>query len=227
MHPFEIPADVQARVTARRGRPFAFERIVPPRTALVVIDLQNAFLSPGSAGEVPMARAIVPTVNRLAAAARRRGGCVVWVQMQADAGRADGGWPVFFGELFSPQVSRAYICGLHPGSEGHRLWPELEVHATDLRAAKDRFSAFLPGACDLGPRLRDRGVDTLLIAGTLTSVCCESSARDAAMLGFRVIMVSDANASRTDEDHRASLIALYQSFADVRSSAEVLDLLRE
>jgi ureidoacrylate peracid hydrolase len=55
-----------------------------------------------------------------------------------------------------------------------------------------------PPSSDIDAQLRSRGIDTLLIAGTATNVCCESTARDAMMLDYRVIMLSDANA--TDEE---------------------------
>ncbi len=73
--------------------------------------------------------------------------------------------------------------------------------------------------------MKDRRIDTVLITGTVTNVCCESSARDASTLGFRVIMVADANAARGDQDHNATLYTIYRSFGDVRPTSEVLDLI--
>ncbi len=86
---------------------------------------------------------------------------------------------------------------------------------SDVQVRKYRFSAFLPGASELPALLRARGFDTVLITGTVTNVCCESSARDAMMRNFRVVMVSDANAAITPEEHDASLIALYLTFTDL------------
>ena len=80
MHELSIPAHVVERVIRRAGRPHPFDVIEPAKTALVVIDMQNYFMKPGFQGEVPMARKIVPTVNRLAAATRELGGHVVWVR---------------------------------------------------------------------------------------------------------------------------------------------------
>jgi ureidoacrylate peracid hydrolase len=57
--------------------------------------------------------------------------------------------------------------------------------------------------------------DTVLITGTVTNVCCESSARDAMMLNFKTIMVSDGNAARTDEEHNATLSTFLAIFGDV------------
>jgi ureidoacrylate peracid hydrolase len=111
------------------------------------------------------------------------------------------------------------------GSPGHALWPDLEVAPEDLRVTKNRYSAFFPGACELPELLRRRSVDAVLIAGTMTNVCCEASARDAMMDGFKVVVVSDANAARSDAEHLASLATIVQFFGDVRDTDDTLRLL--
>jgi ureidoacrylate peracid hydrolase len=70
--------------------------------------------------------------------------------------------------------------------------------------------------------LRNMGVDTLLIAGTKTNVCCESTARDAMMLDFNVVMLSDCTAALSDDEHRATLETIIQQFGDVMTAAEAL-----
>ena len=74
--------------------------------------------------------------------------------------------------------------------------------------------------------MRDRGIDALLITGTATNVCCESSARDAMMLNFKVVMVSDALATHTDQEHNATLSAFYGQFGDVQTLDEVVASLK-
>ena len=69
------------------------------------------------------------------------------------------------------------------------------------------------------------GIDTVLVAGTKTNVCCESTARDAMMRDYKVVMVSDANGARYDEDHLAGLTSFFQSFGDVRTTEEVIGVL--
>ena len=86
---------------------------------------------------------------------------------------------------------------------------------------KKRFSAFLPGSSDIVAYLRGRGIDTVLIGGTATNVCCESSARDAMMLNFKVVMVHDVLATYTDEEHNATLRNFYSIFGDVQTLDEV------
>ena len=108
------------------------------------------------------------------------------------------------------------------GSYGHSLWPGLEVLPQDIKVKKNRFGAFVPGSSDLHAVLQARGIDTVIITGTATNVCCESTARDAMMLNFKVVMVSDATAARSDAIHNASLAGFYLNFGDVQTVDEVV-----
>ena len=80
MHKLDIHPRTIEVVTRRTGKRHPFDVIDPARTAFVVIDMQNHFVAPGFMAETAMAREITPGVNRLAAAVRRMGGHVVWVQ---------------------------------------------------------------------------------------------------------------------------------------------------
>ncbi|WP_338678060.1 isochorismatase family cysteine hydrolase [Streptomyces sp. SCSIO 30461] len=91
---------------------------------------------------------------------------------------------------------------------------------------KSAPSAFFPGRCSLPELLEENNIDSVLITGTVTQVCCESSARDAFTRGYRIVMVADANATGRDQDHNATLATIYRSFGDVRSTAEVLTLIK-
>ena len=71
-------------------------------------------------------------------------------------------------------------------------------------------------------QLRQRGTDNLLVTGTTTNVCCESTVRDAMMLDYRVVMLSDANAALTDEEHAASLNNCMIFFGDVMNTDEAI-----
>ena len=216
-----IPDDVVRRVVERRGTTHCFAELDPARTALIVIDLQHAFMDE-TVGHavVPAARDIVPAVNRLAAAVRHAGGGVFWVRMTHDEGCLTD-WSVAF-EITTPAMRQKRIAALTAGSLGHRLWPELDVRIVD----KYRYSAFLPGTSQLPERLRARGFDTVLITGTVTNVCCESSARDANMTNFRTIMVSDGNAASSQAEHDASLTAFYNVFGDVMDTDMIIAALQ-
>lgn len=220
-----IPDAIVQRVIERRGVEHSFADLDPARTALVVIDLQHAFMNDAVGfAAVPAARDIVPAVNRLAAAVRQTGGGVFWIKMTHDE-RCLADWSVAY-QLPTPEFRDKRIAALSEGTLGHELWPELEVRPEDEIVKKYRYSAFLPGTSELPERLRARGFDTVLITGTVTNVCCESSARDANMTNFRTIMVSDANAANTQDEHDASLTAFYNTFGDVMDTDMVIANLR-
>ena len=220
-HPLSIPQYVLDRIEAKRGRLAVFEHFEPAHTALVVIDMQNFFVA-----EVASAQSIVPNINRLAEVVRRRGGLVAWVLLTvADAPGGPSKWPIYHDYFFTVAKMQAHKGGLTEGSEGHRLYPALEVRAEDIIARKSRFSAFIQGSSDLDGRLRARGIENLLVCGTATNMCCESTARDAMMIGYRTVMVHDANAARYDDDHLAGLTSFWQSFGDVRSTNDVIETL--
>ncbi len=219
MHRIDLPG-----WAVERGRRMnCFARIDPARTALVAIDLQNAFTRPDQVFGNPHACDIIPAVNRLAAAQRKAGGTVVWTR-QTISREPPAAYPSWHYDETDPFVARA-LAALMAGAEGHALHAELEVAPTDLIVDKYRYSAFIRHGSDLDERLRARGVDTLLIAGTLTNVCCESTARDAYMLGYRVLFAADATAAVTDVEHNAALLNLALNFADVRDTATLLAML--
>lgn len=219
-HKIEIPPEVVARVIKRCGTPHPFAQLDPTRTALLVVDMQNGYMN-AEVGHscVPTAPGIVPTINRLAATLRETGGQVYWIQNASDE-KSREEWSVLEDQA-SPERRAARIRSISPGTKGHAFWPDLDIHPGDEIVPKYRYSCFIRGASDLEDRLRARGIDTVLITGTLTNVCCESTARDAMMLNFRTIMVSDANAAMTDAEHNASLIAFYLAFGDVQQAAQI------
>jgi ureidoacrylate peracid hydrolase len=220
MHRVEIRREIVERVLARRGQLHLFDALDPRRSALIVIDMQNAFVAPGAPIEVPAGRAIVAPINRLAAELRRRGVPVIWVTHE---NRKDGrDWAGFFDAFVAPGRRAEAAAALAAGSDLQKLWPELEVAAEDVRVTKNRYSAFIRS--DFEKMLHQRDIDTLLIAGTKTNVCCECTARDAMMLDFKVVLLSDCTAALSDEEHRATLENVIQQFGDVLTADEALAL---
>lgn len=222
MHKINIPRAIIDSCVRMRGRRHAFQSLDPGRTAMLVIDMQNSWVQPGfSPLEIPMARSIVPNINTLAVAVREAGGIVAWTQCTFPRD-----WTTRSYENFgAPEYRDRIIADSEPGSHGYQIADQMDVAAEDLVIPKNRPSAFIQGSSNLESELRARERDTLIITGTLTNACCESSARDAAALGFANIMVSDAMATRTDAEHNATLINVMQLTADVRSTKEVLTLL--
>lgn len=225
MHKIAIPQSIIDRVIARRGREHIYDDLVPAKTALVVVDLQNGFMLPGVAHSLCLtAQEIVPSVNKLAQAVRDTGGKVVWIQT-AYTDETTKSWSVYYG-ISKPEQNKKRVASLTPGSKGYELWASLDAHEGDIFVQKKRFSAFIQGSSNLADTLRAHGIDTVLIAGTMTNVCCESTARDAMMCNFKTVMVADGNAAATDEDHNNSLAAFYLTFGDVMSTDMLVDCLR-
>jgi ureidoacrylate peracid hydrolase len=221
MHKIDIPKYITERVTKTRGKLHAFDTLAGPATALLVVDLQNVFMLPPYPTEVPVARDIVPNVNKLAAATRAAGGVVVWIQMtHTEADKKN--WSVFYDDVTKTANRGDALKGLARGTHGQALYDTLDVKPADLKVEKNRFSAFIQGSSDLDKILKDRGIDTVLVTGTVTNTCCESTARDAMMLNYKTVMVSDANAAASDEEHNATLANMLRIFGDVMSTDEVI-----
>lgn len=212
-HDWHIDEREYARHEARRGRRHAFESLDPQRTALVVIDVVPFF-----ARESAYVRGILPRVNALAAALRPVGGTVAWVVPGYSEPTAKDK------EFFGDEVAELYARSGGEGPLATRLAPGLDVGPADLAVEKTARSAWFPGSSELPARLSERGVDTLLVCGTVTNVCVEGTVRDASSAGLRVILVADACAAGRDADHNATLHVVHRSYGDVRSTGEVLGL---
>lgn len=217
LHHWLIEPREYERQEQRRGRRFAFEHIQAKRTALVVIDMIPFFVA-----ESGYCRGILPNITRLTDALRAIGGLVSWVvpgSLQPHPALAE--------EFYGRDIAELYRTSGGSGPIIERVWPGLHPEPTDLLVEKFAYSAFFPGVCDLPFMLRERGIDTVIVTGTLTNICCESSARDAFSSGFRVIVAADGMAARRDRDHNASLHNIYRSFGDVRSTDEVVGLIQQ
>jgi len=203
------------RVMEKRGRLHVYERLEPAKTALLVVDVQGYYRD-----LVPDLATVSENINVLASRLRSRGGLVVWVQNTMGANGVST-WPEYHERFFSQAKAREHMTRLGRGHPDHALLSELKTASEDARLEKFRFSPFAPGASDLEPLLAERGIENIIIAGVATNVCCESTARDAMMRNYRVLVVSDATAALTKEDHFTSLVSLSSCFADIRTTEEV------
>jgi ureidoacrylate peracid hydrolase len=220
MHDVTIRQHILNRVIARRGHVHWFDRLDPRTTALVVIDMQHTFCAPDSPAEVAGSRAIVAPINALTRRLRPLGVPVIWVLHANSHAAGTSDWEVFFNHVVADDVRVRTIESLAPGRQS--VWSGLEQHAGDLTIIKNRYSALIAGASSLEAVLRERGIDTLLIAGTKTNVCCESTARDAMMLDFKVVLLSDCTAALSDDEHLATLETIIQQFGDVMTADEAV-----
>ena len=207
----------------RGGTRNVFATLDPARTAHLIVDMQNGFMEEGAPVEVPMAREIVDEVNRVSAAVRAAGGRNYFLRYTTPHGEIPA-WPVMWKRLGSAGAE-IHQNAFTPGAHDWQLWPEIEVADGDTVLDKHRFSAFTPGTSELPAMLRADGIDTVIISGTLTNCCCESTAREANMAGYKVIVVSDATAAVTDAEHNAALLNVRINFADVRRTDGVLRMI--
>ena len=218
-----LQAWLRSAAQSRVGRDYLIEKFVAKKTALVVVDMQNYFMKPEFQAGCPMAIEIVPKVNEMVQTLRAKGGSIVWVQTTA-APEATVDWGIYQ-ELNAPEKWARRNIELSENHEGYELYTELDVDVDDLFVNKTRFSAFIPGSSDIEIQLKFRNIDTLLITGVATGVCCEATARDAMMLNYRTTMVSDGLAAMTIESHENALKGLFGMFADVQLVSEVSEKL--
>jgi ureidoacrylate peracid hydrolase len=223
MHKLDIPRPVVDRVIGRRGRLHIIDRIDPQHTALVIIDMQNAYLAENHPGFAKHGVDIIAKVNDLAFAFRRAGSRVIWIRNTIDK-EGDRAWPTY-SELRTAEARSRMEVALAKGSEGQAISPNMSFEPDDLIVDKYRYSAFIRGSSDIEQHLRALAVDTLIIGGVLTNVCCESTARDAMMLNYRVAMAAEATAAHTDLEYNGSLASILFAFGDVMTNDEILERL--
>ena len=225
VHAVNVRQEILQRVIERRGRVHLFDHFAANETALIVIDMQPTFVAPGSPAEVPAARGIVQNISETAARLREKGALVVWVTHANNAVGSGSDWDGFFNVFVADDVRDRTIASLAQNSPDTQIWHEFAPADDDLHIYKNRYSALIQGSSSLERVLRSRGIKNLLIAGTKTNICCEATARDAMMLDFNVVMLSDCTAALSDDEHRATLETFIQQFGDVLTGAEAVALL--
>ena len=201
--------------------------IVPEKTALLIIDMQRCFTEEKGLFFVPEAKEKIPTINKVVDACHDQGIQIVWVVRHAN--RVDG-QDIAQEKDFLPALV-GNPSGYTEGGWGVELAREMHKLPQDLVVPKTRYSAFISGSSHLDRMLRYRGIDTVIVTGVATNVCCGTTARDAMMLDYKVIFVSDANASFGEQTeggygpgivHEAELITLRSCFAMVCTTGELL-----
>jgi ureidoacrylate peracid hydrolase len=192
--------------------------VIPRQMALVNVDLQNCFVDGPLAPADGLA--VVERVNRLAAVCRSAGILVVHT---SHVFRPDGSNAGVLREM-APEVFDNKM--LFKGEALAALHPALRVDPRDVLLEKPRFGAF--HNTDLELVLRGRGVDTIIISGIATNVCCETTAREAMVRDFHVFFLSDGTstsafpgASAADLQ-RVTLATLGLLFAQVLTVGEMI-----
>lgn len=193
--------------------------VIPERTALVNVDMQCCFVE-GYRISVPDGPAVLGRVNHLAAACRKAGILVIHTSIVY---RPDGS-NVGIVKEFDPVSIKSGL--LNKGAEGAALHPRLVVEKGDILLDKPRFGAF--HMTDLELILRARGIESIIVSGLATNICCESTAREAAVRNFRVFFLSDGTATFDIGDitaadlQRATCATLGLLFAQVLTVDEMV-----
>ena len=183
--------------------------LVPARTALVAIDLQNLVVSfPAQPRE---ARVVIENTARLATALRARGGFVVWVRVAFSADGKDRLHPACDQPMVMPGVLPDRPADLAPG---------VPVQPSDHLVTKRQWGAF--HGTDLDLQLRRRGIDTIVLTGISTCYGVESTARAAFELGYEQVLVEDAMAARSAAEHEHTVTRIFPRLGRVRSTEAVL-----
>lgn len=216
IHPSGIKQSIVDKVVQRRGRLHAFPNLDAAKTALVVVDLDTGTVSRVD-DEI---KAFVPQINNLARTLRAAGGTVAWVT--TPIGKASKRFQAIYGN----ELAAMYEVEGAKDGKAQTIWHELETKASDIFAVKRGASAFFPGKCDLHEQLQTRGIESILVVGAVTNVCCEASARDASELEYEVTLVNDCMWGHKDGQHEATLATFYRNYGDVRPSWDAIELIR-
>jgi isochorismate hydrolase len=180
----------------------------PDRCALLVVDMNHWFVRPGGRAFLPAAPRIIPNIQRLLHCWRNAGRSVVFTRH----GHRD--------EVDDNMLRRFFGSVIPNDSEDADIVDALAPGPGETVIAKDTYDAFF--CTDLESHLRHAGATQVLIAGVLTHMCCETTARSAFCRGFEVYLPVDAMASTTEERHVQSLLSLSTCVAVPLSTREVL-----
>jgi ureidoacrylate peracid hydrolase len=192
----------------------------PTRTAVINVDMQTLFVE-GTPLSAPDGLATVARVNELNAAARAAGARVFFSRGILRADGSDDGYmtsrvPPFVRQFYAEDASTA------------ELHPSVRVEEGDVVFTKPRYGAF--SDTDLEARLRHLGIDTVLITGIATNICCDTTAREAAQRDLHVYFVADATATFEMQGvagavlHAATCASLAQVFADVVTVTDMVQM---
>lgn len=208
-----MPKD-EADLTANYAGAFDGRLPFGQRPALVLVDLVEAYLQPGSPLYAGIESALESAV-RMTAAAREAGIPIVFTNVEYQPGGVDGG--VFYRKVPALSV-------FQQGSPLGAFPAVLSPRDGDIVITKRYASAFF--ATHLAATLTALGVDTVIICGTSTSGCIRATALDACQHGFLPFVVRDACGDRHQAPHEANLFDLQSKYAEVVSEAEAKELLR-
>ena len=204
-------------MTELQGRGADRWPITSKNTALIVVDMQNIWVHPRGSRYLPMSEDIVPKIQQLLQFCRSCRVPVIYLHTTKRKDLADAG---IFADI-KPQTHDAEDeWSNFEGSPGAEPYEPVKPAAGDILVKKFRYSGFY--GTQLENLLRALGRDTIAITGVATNVCCDSTARDGAMRDFKVLFLSDCNASFTPEEQQATLNNFDKHFGVVMDSKTLM-----
>jgi ureidoacrylate peracid hydrolase len=218
---YPLPDDLVRQATYRRNGLAVFGRVDLARTALLVLNMQNAWLAPGAPFRLGPCEGLLARINAFARRVRQGGGQVAWIRTRVGAPGTPEYWSTYYDNFIEPGKRAIAVAALTPGHPMSELDPAADVREGDWVIDKFRFSPFVRNSVDLERRLRDADIENVIVVGTATNVCCESTLRDAMARDFRTFMPYDLVSAPTEDGHYTGLRSVMQAFADVRDSASL------
>lgn len=211
----------------------------PARTAIIVIDMQHDFGSRGGmfdlAGiDIAPIQAIVPLMRQVLDAGRNAGVSIIYTRQEHNADLSDAGNDRAPHRIKHRRMQIGLAVKAPDGSDSRVLvrdtWntallPELAPQEGDLVVTKHRYSAFFETQLDA--ILRTKRIDTLIVVGTTTSICVESTVRDATFRDYRCLVLRDCTAEPIAWDavrsnHEASLLTIELLFGWTANGSDLI-----
>lgn len=186
--------------------------VTKDKAALLVIDMQEFFLSPSSPSFTCGGLAIIPNLKKLIGAFRAANRPVIYTRHVHHPQRIDAGIMEWWWEGMCLE-----------GSQESEIHHEIAPQSGEKVILKHRYSAFYN--TDLETILRCLKIEDLVVTGIMTNMCCESTARDAYYRDYKVFFLADGTGSVNEEMHRASLLNLAFGFAYVTTAGNVMQQL--
>lgn len=195
------------------------DRCDPRYAALIVVDVQNDFVSPrGSAGkrgeDVGAAMAMIPNLTRLIDEGRKVGVTIVYIRTTHSEWTDTASWI-----YRTSQKSGLNTC--REGTWGAEFYDGIAPLPSERVVIKHRYSAFIN--TDLNTVLKARGIESILVCGVATNVCVETTARDGYMYDYYVTMIDDCSAAYDAKLHMGTLENIRRHFGLVASSHQVIE----